>query len=488
MSSHIPLQLTMSLQTCWRCLSKTSKPPLFSLQHPLQSWLLLPATIAPFTTSASLAKQIVNSPKVPKKKKENNVLKVATGFRKKSKKPTDVGKGRRPAPGERKALRKRVVLSNTNALEVHGLQDIDAESMMNESFRGQVLGIPGRIVDRLRAVEAFKVPQGWALFRRPAMLMRKETLDFGREVEGIARDEKKKSIRRVYVGERGSGKSLMLLQAMTMAFLKDWVVINIPNAQDLISAQTEYGPVPDTTPTLYAQRNYTATLLSTIARSNPSLTDLQLTQPTNLSDIPIPIPPNISLARLASIGSSDPEIAWPIFQVLLSELKKPSRPPLMFCLDGLAHIMCDTRYIAPPEYKPIHAHDFTIIKSFLDHLSGAENLPNGGAILAATSNSNNPVIPSLDLALSQLRGNQTVERDPFAKYDERVLGVFNKGGVEVQTIGGITKEDARALMEYWAKSGVCRQRVDEGFVGEKWTLSGGGVVGELERAVIRMRV
>ena len=466
----------MSFQTCWRCLPKASKPPLIPLRPPQQSWLLLPASTVPFTTSASLAKQIVNAPKVARKKKGNHVLKVPTGFRKKSKKPTDVGRARRPAPGERKALRKRVVLSNTNALEVHSLQDIGAESITNEGLRSQVLGIPGPIVDRLRAVEAFKVPQGWALFRRPAMLMRKETLDFGKEVEGIARNEEKKSIRRVYVGERGSGKSLMLLQAMTMAFLKDWVVINIPNgallyfslarslliptsqsAQDLILAQTEYGPLPETTPTLYTQRTYTATLLSTIARSNPILTDLQLAQPTNLSNIPIPIPPNISLARLASLGSSDPEIAWPIFQLLLSELKKPGRPPLMFCLDGLAHVMCDTRYIAPPEYKPIHAHDFTLIKSFLDHLSGAEPLPNGGAILAATSSSNNPVIPSLNLALSQLQGNQTVERDPFARYDERVLDVFNKGGVEVQTIGGITKEDARALMEYWAKSGVCRQ-------------------------------
>ena len=117
--------------------------------------------------------------------------------------------------------------------------------------------------------------------------------------------------------------------------------------------------------------------------------------------------------------------------------------------------------------------------------------------MAATSNSNNPVVPSLDLALGQLEGQEEVRRDPFGKYDERVLGVFNGGGgrvgnsqgggVEVQRIGGVGKEEARALMEYWAKSGVCRQKVDDGFVGEKWSLSGGGVVGELERAVVRMR-
>lgn len=149
--------------------------------------------------------------------------------------------------------------------------------------------------------------------------------------------------------------------------------------------------------------------------------------------------------------------------------------------------MRDSHYMSA-QYKPIHAHDFTLIKFFLDHLSGASSLPNGGAVLAATSNSNNPVVPSLNLALRLLEGREQVKRDPFAKYDERVLGVFDKGGVEVQRIGGVSKEEARGLMEYWARSGVVRQKVDEGFVGEKWSLSGGGCVGELERAVVRMRV
>lgn len=83
-------------------------------------------------------------------------------------------------------------------------------------------------MDQLRAVEAFKVTQGWPLFRRPAMLMRKGTLDLATEIENISLGIRDKTIRRVFVGERGSGKTTMLLQAMTMAFLKGWVVINIP--------------------------------------------------------------------------------------------------------------------------------------------------------------------------------------------------------------------------------------------------------------------
>jgi len=144
-------------------------------------------------------------------------------------------RSRRPAVGERKALRRRIVLSNTNALEVQGMQDISAELIVDESLRGQVLGMPGSVVDRLRAVEAFKVTQGWSLFRRPAMLMRRDTLDFGKEVEKISQKDPTKTVRRVFVGERGSGKTSMLLQAMTMAMLKDWVIINIPDGISPIS-------------------------------------------------------------------------------------------------------------------------------------------------------------------------------------------------------------------------------------------------------------
>lgn len=100
--------------------------------------------------------------------------------------------------------------------------------MTDENLRGHVLGIPGPVVDQLRAVEAFKVAQGWPLFRRPAMLMRKDTLELAKDIEDISARTQDKIIRRVLVGERGSGKTVMLLQAMTMAFLKGWVVINIP--------------------------------------------------------------------------------------------------------------------------------------------------------------------------------------------------------------------------------------------------------------------
>ena len=138
-------------------------------------------------------------------------------------------------------------------------------------------------------------------------------------------------------------------------------------------------------------------------------------------------------------------------------------------------------------------------------------------ILAATSENNRPSVPSLELRLAQLEAQQSItssssstlaspidaflratgqdaakvpQAAPFTSYDERVMGVLSNEGnnIQVQRLRGLSRDEARGLMEYWAKSGVLRQTVSEGLVGEKWTISGGGVVGELERGCIRMRV
>ena len=234
--------------------------------------------------------------------------------------------------------------------------------------------------------------------------------------------------------------------------------------------------------------------------------------------MPIPIPENISLARLAGLGASDPEIAWPIFQLLLSDLttrnedlaEDQKRPPVLFCIDSLAHAMKNKTAYMTAAFKPIHAHDLAIVSWYMSYLSGTNALPNGGLILAATSASNAPPNPSLDLALAQLEASvqlssSTTTTDfyqplpatpnPFFHYDRRVLDIFklsaqqsSNSKIDVQRLPGLAKEEARGLMDYWARSGILRHHIDDGLVGEKWTMSGGGVVGELERGCIAMRV
>ncbi|CZR50997.1 related to ribosomal protein [Phialocephala subalpina] len=567
----------MASTNCWRCLSRPST----TLTHPSLLTLSRPS----FSTSAILA-AAVKKPTLAARSKGQKTLKI--------KKKAVVKTGKPPAAGERKAMRKRIVLSNTNALEVEGMQDLD-EQMVEKLVRkkeedlsvsfaleaagemeaevvGKVVGLKGETVDSLRAVEAFKTTQGWGLFRRPGLLLREESRELSRRMVGAARG--REELRLVIDGEKGSGKSLMLLHAMATAFVKGWVVLNIPEAQEVTNAMNDYAPIQGTTPTLWSQPTYTANWLGQIGKANNAvLQDLQLSMEHNL---PIPIQSNISLARLCELGARDPDVAWPIFLAFWAEITARGRPPVLMCLDSLSHVLQNSLYRAP-DYSQIHAHDLAIIRHFVDHLSGKAKLPNGGAVIAATSRSHAPISKSLELVIAnaeekaahakymeqftarqaQHKANyaaylerfpamkaerdaeiarwqqqlaieeaelaartaprqfldkkalkamapkpllkpapyaplqqeelQLTPRDPFEKaYDARADKVLEN--VDVLSLKGISRAEARALMEYWAQSGVLRQRVDEESVAEKWALAGNGIVGEIQRGALWMRI
>jgi small subunit ribosomal protein S29 len=162
---------------------------------------------------------------------------------KKGKKAAAGDAGKRPAQGERKALRKRIVLSNNNALEVSSLKDLNKKNVLDEQNEGLVMGLPGDTVDALRAIDAFKATQGWSLFRRPAVLMRKEAVQLARsfkEVEEASMGQQKKTVRRILSGERMSGKTTLLLQGLTMGILRDWFVINLPEGKRIQDKDYKY--------------------------------------------------------------------------------------------------------------------------------------------------------------------------------------------------------------------------------------------------------
>lgn len=229
-------------------------------------------------------------------------------------------------------------------------------------------------------------------------------------------------------------------------------------------------------------------------------------------DLPKPVQSNISLARFAEMGARDPEIASQIYVALMKELSAPSKPdagngqhraPLFLSFDAVDHAMRPSKYL-DAETNPIHAHDLTLVNSFARYMTGENALPNGGMVLAAVSESNRAASATMDFLLDTKHGVQTkwVEPrfnphtgwkaepmpkwNPYAPFDERVGKALET--VEAQKVEGLSKAEAKGLMEYYARSGVLRNTITERLVSEKWSLSGGGIIGELERATVRTRI
>ena len=183
----------------------------------------------------STTKSVAASASGPKTKRNKAAYRESTNARVARKKRAV---GKLPMIGERKALRKRIVLSNTNALEIHGMQDLNINNMMDEAQIGKVLGLNGELLDHLREAKAFKPTQNWNMFRKPGTLMRRESVELGRTIMDVISghsEESPRTVRRIVTGERSTGKSLILLQAMSMAFLNGWAVIHVP--EGLLRAQ-----------------------------------------------------------------------------------------------------------------------------------------------------------------------------------------------------------------------------------------------------------
>lgn len=192
-----------------RCLVRPAMAPR------LQPMMLAAAS---FSTSAVLA---AAAPPAIKSRRD-----LPAKQKKTYKKRANVTPVRKPNPGERKAFRKRIQLSNNSALPVEGLGALEAGNMALEENAGKVFSIPDHVVDQLRALEAFKTTQSWNLFRRPHVLLRKETVELMKKLEGSV--EKKEALKCVLTGSKLSGKSMTMLQAMAYALLNNWVVFHVP--------------------------------------------------------------------------------------------------------------------------------------------------------------------------------------------------------------------------------------------------------------------
>ena len=245
----------------------------------------------------------------------------------------------------------------------------------------------------------------------------------------------------------------------------------------------------------YTQNTYTSNLLQQVLESNRAF--LESTKLTTKPDLPLPLPENATLKDLVALGMANPDASWPVFIALWNELSRPGGPPVLFAVDGLSHIMGNSEYLSA-DAKPIHAHDLTLVRHFVDHLSGQKQLPNGGIVLAATSQSNSPASPALDFYLQVAEARQKTPDDvpqwnPYKLVDGRVMEALkdlksNDKAFDVLVVGGLSKDEARSIMEYYAESGMLRHQVNDRFVTEKWSLAGMGNVGELERASVRARV
>ncbi|KAG0633227.1 mitochondrial ribosomal death-associated protein 3-domain-containing protein [Tuber brumale] len=370
--------------------------------------------------------------------------------------------------GQRKELRKRIVLSNTNAIPVV-LPTMTSDLIGNEEAAGAMFALPGgegdTIVDRLRVLGAFQTKQHWPFFHHPCTLFRRETVEVGKLLERVmkreaAGEDGKANERAILHGYYGCGRSILLLQAMTWALQKGWVVIAIPNAQDLVVGHTEYELEGNSH--LWLQKAYTTDLLNRVLRANQrALEQMKLSQKYRLGRMD-EVQKGDAMKGVLEAAVLDPLLAWDAFNVLLGELGLPGSPLVLFTLDNLNQISIPSKY-RDPAFNAIHPHDLALPNTFLAYLSGKRSF-HTGITLAATSSKCSRTL-ALDAAL------EGREVDPYEKLDPRIGPSIE--GAQIIHVGSLSKREAKALMDYYNESGIMKDPVDIATFNEKFAVSAG---------------
>ena len=274
---------------------------------------------------------------------------------------------------------------------------------------------------------------------------------------------------------------------------------NSLSGQEYIYNQSAYAPVPkegeEDGETMYTQPQLASDLLTRLVNSNDGvLADLKIVHQhdKSLSNQKLD-----SVKDLALLGTNNHILSSRVWDAVWKELtvpardQKDARPPLLLAIDGINFWMGQTRYRSP-DFKFIHAHQFTLVKQLLDLVftKTSESLPFGGIVMACTTKSNHPNSPAFDLLVRQITATQNGTAltdpsfplgDPYTnKPDPRVSNLFDPSiKTTVTELKGLSRPESRGLLEYFAKSGIFKSAVDDTVVSEKWTLSGGGIVGQL---------
>ena len=250
------------------------------------------------------------------------------------------------------------------------------------------------------------------------------------------------------------------------------------------------------------QPQLAAELLQRMASSNQAI--LQYLQPNH--EVPkfiTAITRPESLYDMAKLGGENPPIAQQVWEHLCRELTQPGtqpRPPTLIAIDGLDHWMGPTEYRAA-DYTIIHAHRFVLVKHLLSLLFSTTSFTYGGMVIGATSNSNSPVYPTFGVLMRQITAlNQGVSMtdeqfpmpSPYAQADPNVLSLLpsstSSNQLNVTRLSGLTKPETTGLLKYFTNSGILKDAMTEQSIAEKWTMSSGGVIGQLCKLGVAARM
>ncbi|WVN87579.1 uncharacterized protein L203_102762 [Cryptococcus depauperatus CBS 7841] len=307
-----------------------------------------------------------------------------------------------------------------------------------------------------------------------ATVVRDLTLDLAKRLEN-ARSGSSSNATYVLSGNKGSGKSILLIQSVAYALESDWIVLYTPRATEWTNSSSHY--IYDPSLKTFSQWESAQTTLSILLETNKDKlaaiklpSTIEFTKGNSIEE-------GESLTSLIQLGAKDDRVAVQVFDEVMNVLEKQTQFPVLWAIDEIQTLFKPSKYRAP-DYSPLEPYDLSIPRLVLDMIAGRRSFSKG-AILTALSYNSPSDLPSPSL-LSTLDLPSTQPITPYTPLNQyHVSHAKNLTPIPVPPCMAL--EEAGGLFDLYARKGWTKGAGDELFM-QSFVASQGNP-GEIEREV-----
>ncbi|KAG1891671.1 mitochondrial ribosomal death-associated protein 3-domain-containing protein [Suillus fuscotomentosus] len=270
-------------------------------------------------------------------------------------------------------------------------------------------------------------------------------------------------------GTQGCGKSFLLLHGLQYCNARDWLVLYIPRATNLVNSTTAH--TYDMRTRTYLQPIFAYQTLQRFLKINaPRLEQLRTQTEIEIERCP-PVPPDTPLVELINIGLKDQCHAPTVLDAVLAEIGRQTIFPVVLAVDDFQALYCKSHIIFGYQIVLF----FLMLLLLLEHASAQKSFvsvyENLGTYLGAFSLSNT----TFPLPVEFLEALSLGYDRPYGPYVKRQPELVDHahGLKRLAVPASLSVPEAASVFELWMKDRAVPSKPNDELFLAKYTEASG---------------
>ncbi|BGP39668.1 hypothetical protein JCM10450v2_003638 [Rhodotorula kratochvilovae] len=303
--------------------------------------------------------------------------------------------------------------------DLSGLKAMHPEDLVKEAV-GQVRAFPDRALEVFKTLSIpTSLKREHAFTPKPATVVREATLELARTLDEAKKVSSREG-RYVLTGEKGTGKSSLLLQAVSYAQSTDWIVLYLPSATPLVNSSTPHAYSQQRA--LFEQPALAASLLTKFSAANKEAFKALKTSKEHVFGEK-KVAEGKTLEELAKAAGGDEKVVTAVFEALMEELAAQKERAVLLAIDDAQSLFATSKYI-DPTYQALETFALVIPRLLLEFVAGERTFANGSVLLSASSLSA-ASSPAMTAFLSSTSSTPSRARPLPSAYDTARVSSFD---------------------------------------------------------------